>query len=121
MSKIVCNRVKIAHVSDFEDSETGELIFKSGKSFTELLPIVSASYNFENSVEDAGILSKETVTVILNSTIAAPYFNNLSNYILQLYTDDSTFQVGSLNYPAVKTITSSKVRATFKFECSSAM
>lgn len=106
MNKVICNSI------DFRFVDVPDWV----KLETEEKPV----YRSEIKQEDAGALKTETITavtkydsaVILKEKVRYPV-------ILRMKTNDSTFLVGTPQYPVIAEVSDDKIFDTYSFTCKS--
>lgn len=120
MNRIICNRIELVHQSQIARMSDTTIELKANMSFTLLNLESKATYSSQTQKETAGILKTETVTAKIrydqNNILLS---TNLQNFIIRLYTDNETFIVGSLDYPAKLTYTSDKIYVNLTFKATS--
>ena len=116
MNKIsICNYIDIAHVSIVESTIGNNSILKNGNTWFRLQANAKITYQSTTENPDAGTLNHETVTIQAETQYLDALFNNKQYYILRLFTNQGSFTLGSLQYPAIKTVTGDKMRKTIQF------
>lgn len=111
--------MEYAHVSSFEPTDNGSLVFKYPVGWRRVQAKAKVTYQMGTETPDAGTITKETISLVADCDDITELINRNQYYILRLFTSDGFFVVGSLNYPARKTVSSDKSRAIISFECTS--
>lgn len=114
MTKIICKSIEVVNASDVQSISGTTITLKQGKVMSTI-PALKITYNQRTEHPDAGALSTETVTIETYVSDISGLLNATERYILRPATDDGLFIVGSLEYPALKTISDDKVKATITF------
>lgn len=118
MTKILCNRLDLIHVSNVNWIGMNIVHLKEGQKFISTSLVESIVYQCSRTNDTAGSLMNETVTakVKLTPEIEQLIRISLKNYILRLYTDNLLFFVGCLDYPSELTYSSDKIFVNLTFK-----
>jgi hypothetical protein len=121
MSKVICHRLDLIHVSEINWMQGIIMHLQPGKKFTTLHLEESATYQSSRNNTQAGALLTETVTakVRLDPDQELLLKTSLKNYVLRLYTDNLLFTVGTLEYPSILTYSSDKIFVNLSFRSES--
>lgn len=111
----ICNYIDIAHISSVESTIDNNPILKNGNSWLRLQAKAKITYQSTTENTDSGTLNHETVTIQAETKYLDELLNNKQYYILRLFTNQETFNLGSLQFPAIKTVTGDKMRKTIQF------
>lgn len=121
MSKrtIICSYLDWVHISDVELSEDKTISLKAGSSWTRIMSQNKVTYQSETDNPSAGAINNESVNVTAYTNDVSELLNRSENYILRLFDQDEEIIIGSLEYPAIKSYSNNKIRATITFNCQS--
>lgn len=120
MSKLICNSIDFVFVSEIELIVPEKVTLKTGYEWKKLSVSEKPVYRSEISAADAGPIKEETITAITKSDSDA-VLKQFSNFpiVLRMKTDDSTFFVGSEQYPVITEVSDDKVNDNYSFKCKS--
>lgn len=118
MTKIICNRIDLIHVSNVIWLHENNIALKEGKSFLTISLTEPATFQSSRNNSDSGSTVTETITAKarLDVTLELIIRVSLKNYILKLYTDDRIFFSGSQDYPSELTYSSDKIFVNLNFK-----
>lgn len=114
MSKVVCKSVEVVKASDVQSISGTTINLKSGGVITTI-PALKVTYSQQTTQPDAGALQTETLTIEAYVSDVSSLLNATERYVLRPSTDSGKFIVGSVEYPAIKTFSDDKVKATITF------
>lgn len=114
MSRIVCKSIEVVKASDVDSITGTDITLKAGGVISTILA-TKITYNQRTEYPNAGALSTETVTIEAYLSDVSTLQNATERYILRPSTNEGKFIVGSLEYPALKTFSDDKVKATITF------
>lgn len=117
MSKVICNRIEIIPASDVDLLYADQIKLKKGKEFSNLPLEGQVEYSSQSSNPDAGSLLTETITAKIKNQKGLTFLTTgIKYFIIRLYTDDGSFLVGSLDYPAEMTYRDNKIHVNLAFK-----
>jgi hypothetical protein len=105
---------KCSHLSDIPQISGTTINLKAGVVVTTI-PALKITYNQRTDQPNAGALQTETVTIEAYISDVSSLLDATERYVLRPATDDGKFIVGSVEFPALKTFSDDKVRATITF------
>lgn len=116
----LCSRIEVIHCDDVLKILGDEVILQEGKSFFDCKLESASTYQGAKQQNSAGVILNETINAKMK------YFEDciflkfpLEYYILKVFTNHGVFIVGSLDYPAVMTLTTDKTYINLTFKASS--
>jgi hypothetical protein len=116
MNKIICKRLEIILSSNVDGIFKDKTFLKKNREFISL-PVEKIEYSGQSSSSDAGNVLNETVTAKIRYAENLLFLNTaLKNYVLRLHTDNTSFYVGSPDYPAVLAYNSNKIYVNLTFK-----
>lgn len=120
MNNYICSRIHAIHCNDVSKIVGNEIFLTEGKSFIECRLEDPSTYQGAKQQSSGGIILNETINAKMK------YFEDcvfvkfpLEYYILKVFTNHGIFIVGSLDYPAVMTLTTDKTYINLTFKASS--
>jgi hypothetical protein len=120
MTKIVCSSIDFVFVTEIQLIIPEQVtLFPSGE-WKKLNVTEKPVYRSEIKQAAAGPTKEENVTAITKSDPAA-LLKQFSNFpiVLRMKTNDSTFFVGSQQYPVLTEVSDDKVNDNYSFKCKS--
>lgn len=116
MNRIICKRLEIILSSGVDGIFKDKIFLKKDKGFVSL-PVERIEYTGQSSSSDAGSVLNETVTAKVRYAENLLFLGTaLKNYVLRLHTDNTSFYVGSPDYPAVLAYSSDKIYVNLTFK-----
>lgn len=118
MTKIICNRIDLIHVSNVIWLYENNIALKEGKSFLTIPLVEPATFQSSRNNNDSGSTVTETIRAKarLDATLELIIRISLKNYILKLYSDDRIFFSGTLDHPSELTFSSDKIFVNLDFK-----
>ena len=120
MSKIICAKIDFAFIDEVEKTDCQKIPkLKDGKDWKKINVIENPVYRFDIKQNDPGPTKEETVSAkARHNNLIQPLIDLCGfHVILRLYTDDdSTFFVGSPDYPATIEVASDRIFDNFTFK-----
>jgi hypothetical protein len=114
MSKVICKSIEVVKASEVSSISGTTINLKAGVVVTTI-PALKITYNQRTDQPNAGALQTETVTIEAYISDVSSLLDATERYVLRPATDDGKFIVGSVEFPALKTFSDDKVRATITF------
>jgi hypothetical protein len=120
MSKIICNSIDFIFVTEIQLMVPGQVTLETGHEWKKLNVSEKPVYRSEISQAVPGPIKEETVTAVTRSNPDA-ILKQFSNFpvVLRMKTDNSTFFVGSQQYPVISEVSDDKSNDTYSFKCKS--
>jgi len=120
MGKIICNSLDYIFTEDVELFTIDQVRLKKGRSWKKLHVKEKPAYTSSIDIENAGPLSKETVTAVtpFNHDIFLKQHTSFG-VILRMKTDVGIFYVGSQKYPCTTEVSSDQINDTYTFSVTS--
>lgn len=120
MAKIICNSIDFVFVTEIGLMVPGKVTLKIGYEWKKINVSEKPVYRSEISGAAPGPVKEETITAVtkLDPDALLKQFSNFP-VVLRMKTDNSTFFVGSKQYPVLVEISDDKVNDNYSFKCKS--
>ena len=120
MSKIICNSIDFIFITEIQLMIPEKVTLTPSGEWKKLNVSEKPVYRSEIKQAAAGPIKEESVTAITKSDSDA-LLKQFSNFpvVLRMKTDDSTFFVGSQQYPVLTEVSDDKVNDNYSFKCKS--
>jgi hypothetical protein len=120
MSKIICNSIDFIFLTEIQLMIPGKVTLTPSGEWKKLNVSEKPVYRSEIKQAAAGPTKEESITAVTKSDPDA-LLKQFSNFpvVLRMKTDDSTFFVGSQQYPVLTEVSDDKVNDNYSFKCKS--
>lgn len=120
MNLHLCSRIEAIPYKDVSKMYGKQIILEKGKTFIDCQLESSSSYQGVKESNSAGIILNETINAKIKYNEESFFLKfPLEYFILKVHTSEGIFIVGSLEYPAVMTLTNDKKNINLTFKASS--
>jgi hypothetical protein len=118
MSKIVCNSIEFIFVTEIQLMIPEQITLTPSGEWKNLNVSEKPVYRSEIKQAAAGPTKEESVTAVTKSDPDA-LLKQFSNFpiVLRMKTNNSTFFVGSQQYPVLTEVSEDKVNDNYSFKC----
>ena len=120
MSKIICNSIDFVFITEVQLMIPGKVTLTSSGEWKKLDVSKKPVYRSEIKQAAAGPTREESITAVTKSNPDA-LLKQFSSFqiVLRMKTNDSTFFVGSQQYPVLTEVSDDKVNDNYSFKCKS--
>ncbi len=116
----LCSRIEVIHCDDVLKILGDEVILQEGKSFIDCKLESASTYQGAKQPNSAGVILNETINAKMKYGKDSFFLKfPLEYFIVRVHTSEGIFIVGSLDYPAVMTLTTDKTYINLTFKASS--
>lgn len=120
MAKIICNSIDFVFIHEIRLMVPGQITLNPGCEWKKLSVTERPVYRSEITQADAGPVKEETITATTRHDPDA-ILKEFSNFpvVLRMKTDQSTFYVGSQQYPVTTDVSDDKIFDNYSFKSKS--